>query len=103
VREIARQVAPHFFDAVIMNGVLGYGIDDARGAEAAIRALAKVVRQGGLVVIGWNPGRVADYCELAATRELLAPAQLGRLPGSLEFPPDAIQPHPHRYDLYRVR
>jgi hypothetical protein len=103
VREIDRHMAAHVFDAVILNGVLGYGIDDPRGAEAAVRALATVVRPNGFVVIGWNPGRVADYRDLAATRDLLMRARLGSLRASVEFAPDAIQPHPHRYDLYRVR
>jgi hypothetical protein len=102
VREIDQQIAPQFFDAAIMNGVLGYGIDDARGAEAAIRALATVVKPNGFVVIGWNPGRVIDYRDLAVARELLVPARIGHLPASVEFPPDAIQPRPHVYDIYRV-
>ena len=103
VRGIDRQVAAHVFDAAIMNGVLGYGIDDAQGAEAAIRALATVVKPNGFIVIGWNPGRVADYRDLAVVSQLLVPARLGGLQTSVEFLPDAVQSHPHRYDLYRVR
>jgi hypothetical protein len=103
VRTLDQQIAPGFFDAAIMNGVLGYGVDDPQGAEAAIRALAAVVRPSGFVVIGWNPGRGADCRDIAATRELLIPAGLGSLPESLEFAPDTIQPRPHRYELYRVR
>ena len=102
VREIEQQVASHFFDAAIMNGVLGYGIDDAQGADAAIRALAKVVKPNGFVVIGWNPGRVADYRDRAAVQQCLTPARLGDLHPSMEFPPDAVQPRPHVYDIYRV-
>jgi hypothetical protein len=100
---IDQQIARGFFDATIMNGVLGYGVDDPEGAEAAIRALATVVKPNGFVVIGWNPGRVADYRDLAVVRQSLVPAQLGGSPTSIEFPPDAVQSHPHRYDLYRVR
>jgi hypothetical protein len=103
VREIDRLVAPHLFDAAIMNGVLGYGVDDAPGAEAAIRALATVVKPNGFVVVGWNPGRVADYRDLAAVSQFLMPAPVGGLQTSVEFLPDAVQPYPHRYDLYRVR
>jgi hypothetical protein len=103
VREIDRLVAPHMFDVAIMNGVLGYGVDDPEGAEAAIRALATVVKPNGFIVIGWNPGRVTDYRDLAAMSQLLVPARLGGLQTSVEFLPDAIQSHPHRYDLYRVR
>jgi hypothetical protein len=102
VREVDRQVAPRFFDAAIMNGVLGYGIDDAPGAEAAIRALAKVVKHNWFLVIGWNPGRVADYRNLAAVQQCLMPAGLGHLYPSMEFPPDAVQTRPHVYDTYRV-
>ncbi len=103
VREIDQHIASHTFHAAVMNGVLGYGIDDAQGADAAVRTLVTVVKPNGFVVVGWNPGRVADYRDLTAVRELLLPARLGCLPESVEFPPDAIQPRPHRYDLYRVR
>jgi hypothetical protein len=51
-----QQIAPGFFDAAIMNGVLGYGVDDPQGAEAAIHALAAVVRPSGFVVIVGTPG-----------------------------------------------
>lgn len=103
VRAIDQQIAHGFFDATIMNGVLGYGVDDPEGAEAAIHALTTVVKPNGFVVIGWNPGRVTDYRDLAVVRQSLVPAQLGGSPTSVEFPPDAVQSHPHRYDLYRVR
>jgi hypothetical protein len=103
VRAIDRQIAPGFFNAAIMNGVLGYGVDDPQGAEVAIRALATVVKPDGFLVVGWNPGRVTDYRDLAVVRESLVPAPLGGLRTSVEFPPDAVQSHPHRYDLYRVR
>ena len=103
VRAIDQQIAAGFFDAAIMNGVLGYGVDDPQGAEESIRALATVVKPNGFVVIGWNPGRVADYRDLAVVRQCLVPAQLGGSPASVEFPPDAVQSHVHRYDLYRVR
>jgi hypothetical protein len=103
VRAIDQQIAPGFFDAAIMNGVLGYGVDDPEGAEAAIRALATVVKRDRFVVVGWNPGRVTDYRDLVVVRQFLAPAQLGGLRTSVEFPPDTVQSHPHRYDLYRVR
>ena len=102
VRTLDQQIAPGFFDAAIMNGVLGYGVDDPQGAEAAIHALATVVKPDGFVVVGWNPGRVSDYRDLAVARKSLVPAQLGGLRASVEFPPDAVQSHPHRYDLYRA-
>jgi hypothetical protein len=103
VRAIDQQITRGFFDAAIMNGVLGYGVDDLEGAGAAIRALATVVRPNGFVIIGWNPGRVINYRELAVVRRFLVPAQLGGLPTSVEFRPDSVQSYPHRYDLYRVR
>jgi hypothetical protein len=103
VRAIDQQIIPGFFDAAIMNGVLGYGVDDLEGAEAALRALATVVKPDRFVVVGWNPGRVTDYRDLAVVRKSLVPAQLGGLQASIEFPPDAVQSRAHRYDLYRVR
>ena len=58
------QAASHFpadmFDAVMLNGVLGYGVDRIEAQEAAIGACAAILKPGGLLVLGWNADLVAD-------------------------------------------
>jgi SAM-dependent methyltransferase len=60
--EVDRHFPPAFFDAVVANGILFYhlpnddrgiaGTDDAM--DTLSRALAQVLKPGGLVVFGWN-------------------------------------------------
>lgn len=52
--ELDRYYPEGWFDAVIFNGVLGYGVDDLAGAEAAIAACRAVLKPEGLLVVGWN-------------------------------------------------
>jgi len=41
-------------DAVVMNGVFGWGLDTRADLDAALIGLHRVLRPGGLLVIGWN-------------------------------------------------
>ena len=88
-------------DVVVMNGVFGYGIDDASKAEIAVCALANTLKDEGLMVIGWNPGRTYDYRRLKALRNAFIATSVGDIAPQSEFPPDDIQSLPHVYDVYR--
>ncbi|HMA74626.1 MAG TPA: hypothetical protein VKP67_24520 [Xanthobacteraceae bacterium] len=99
---IDQLVPPMCFDAVVMNGVFGYGINEASQARAAICALTKVAKHNAVLVVGWNPGRTIDFCHLAGIKEYLVPIFLGRMASHVEFPPDEIQSHSHAYDIYRI-
>jgi SAM-dependent methyltransferase len=54
VGRLLEHVASAHFDAIVMNGVLGFGIDDPRSAEVALLACYGALRPGGLLVLGWN-------------------------------------------------
>jgi SAM-dependent methyltransferase len=45
---------PGRFDAVICNGVFGWGLDSAEEIDAAVRQCHKALRPGGLFIVGWN-------------------------------------------------
>jgi SAM-dependent methyltransferase len=45
---------PASFDAVIFNGILGYGVDDAGEAEATVAQCFDCLRPRGLFVLGWD-------------------------------------------------
>ena len=49
-----RHFAAESFDAVVMNGVFGWGLDTRADVDTALIALHHVLRPGGLLVIGWN-------------------------------------------------
>ena len=54
VCEVDRHFAAAGFDAVVMNGVFGWGLDTRADVDAALTGLHLVLRPGGLLVIGWN-------------------------------------------------
>lgn len=45
---------PCSFDVVLMNGVFGWGLDRRDEVEAAVLTLHRLLRPGGLLVVGWN-------------------------------------------------
>jgi SAM-dependent methyltransferase len=42
------------FDLILLNGVLGWGLDDPAEAEAALQACASRLAPGGVLLLGWN-------------------------------------------------
>jgi SAM-dependent methyltransferase len=74
--DLARYLAAETFDAVILNGVLGYGIDDARSTDHVLRSVAAVLKPGGRLVIGWNHDKTRDPMALPATKDLFRPYAL---------------------------
>jgi SAM-dependent methyltransferase len=49
------QVCPaESFDAVLLNGVLGDGIDEESVMNRALTAIARILRPNGILLIGWN-------------------------------------------------
>lgn len=48
------------FDAVVCNGVLGYGVDAPDHQARTFRALATLIAPGGRLLLGWNTDKIAD-------------------------------------------
>jgi SAM-dependent methyltransferase len=42
------------FDAVLLNGVLGHGVDEESAMNRAVKAIARILRPNGILLIGWN-------------------------------------------------
>ncbi len=101
IKRIDALVGDLKFDIIMFNGIFGFGINTPGDAAAALEAMAKVARGGGLLVVGWNPG-LTDGREMDVTRGRLHPAHLEGLPAVMEFPAfGRIQRHPHRYEIFR--
>ncbi len=54
VQDIAAHFPAESVDAIVCNGVYGFGLDDRAELEAALHASAAVLRPGGRFVLGWN-------------------------------------------------
>lgn len=54
LQDIEQYFDPEYFDAIVCNGVYGYGLDHKPDIERAIKACETRLRDGGLFVLGWN-------------------------------------------------
>ena len=54
ITELGRHFPPVFFQAIIMNGVIGFGLDTVEEIERALEACFETLDHGGILVVGWN-------------------------------------------------
>jgi SAM-dependent methyltransferase len=54
------------FDSIVFSGVVGFGVDDRPLIEAAFANLARLLRPGGWLVVGWNCDLSADPLTIPA-------------------------------------
>jgi SAM-dependent methyltransferase len=98
--DVDHHVAAGSLDAVVANGVIGFGLDDPADCERALAASFRCLRPGGWLVIGWND--VDD----------LRPVRLGELDSlrayeHVPLPPFPTADHPtfsparHVFSFYR--
>jgi len=83
VTELDQHFEAGSFDTVILNGVLGYGLDDPVEQAEALRQCARALRAGGLLVVGWNDldgRRPAPPVQEVAAQAGLQPTVLPPLP-----------------------
>jgi SAM-dependent methyltransferase len=85
IEDAASHFAPATFDTVVLNGVLGYGVDDADAQEAAVLACAAVLKPGGLLVLGWNSDLVADPSRLTGITRNFDTSSDAELRGRVTF------------------
>jgi len=54
ITNVRRYVAKNYFDVIIMNGVIGYGLNRVGDIEQAIDACYEVLATEGILLVGWN-------------------------------------------------
>ena len=57
-------IAAETFDSVLCNGVFGFGVDTRGSQLAAMRAMGRILKPGGRLLLGWNTERVEDPLRL---------------------------------------
>jgi SAM-dependent methyltransferase len=60
VTDLAPPDFPTPVDAVLFNGVIGWGLDEPKDLEAAFAALAALLQPGSHLILGWNTDRRID-------------------------------------------
>jgi hypothetical protein len=54
ITNIGRHAVKNYFDVVIMNGVIGFGLNRIGDIEQAIDACYAVLARDGILLVGWN-------------------------------------------------
>jgi SAM-dependent methyltransferase len=65
---------PGAFDAILCNGVLGFGVDSTDAQTRAFSQMALSLRRGGSLILGWNTNKISDPIDLFPPN--FAPADL---------------------------
>jgi SAM-dependent methyltransferase len=97
--DVALHLAPGSFDAVIFNGVYGWGMNDADDVQRALLGFHQVLRPRGHLVFGWNdvPARIPFAWHELPAMALFEPLHFAPLGcRSLELPTD----NRHRFDFF---
>lgn len=86
--------APAFFDAVICNGIFGWGVNSLEERSKALAAMATILKPDGVLLMGWNNHKTDDPVPLASA--LFARTVLQDVPSHI-----TVGQSTHRYDLLR--
>lgn len=97
VQNLMRYVQPGAFDVAVLNGIIGFGLNEDNAIKEAAIAMHQALRPGGLLVIGYNLG-ISSCCH--QFEEHFVPTMLGKLPQKTEL---TNSPMHHIYTLYRKR
>lgn len=98
VREIDCGFPGRAFDVVLLNGVFGFGVNDAWGMDQTLERLHRILKPNGILLIGWNTDLVTDPRQLPACRRLFTPGADLPLPESKTF-----QNSTHRFQFLTAR
>jgi SAM-dependent methyltransferase len=89
---------PCQFDVALVNGVFGYGLNTQSGQNTAIEGLARVLKPGGLLMLGWNTHRTSDPLGLSAIERFYIRSQRPGFEQRITFPEST-----HVYDFFALR
>jgi SAM-dependent methyltransferase len=74
------------FDAVLLNGVFGDGVDEEVSMNRAVKAIARILRPNGILLIGWKSEKKhPNPMELEAVAENFHRECMLRLPSIKTF------------------
>ena len=67
---LERYFSKNYFDCIIMNGVIGYGLNNASDIERALDACFHTLDTQGILVIGWNDSKVRMPVDIGSIEPL---------------------------------
>lgn len=87
-----------FFDVILLNGVLGAGLNDLPQINEALIAIHNVLKTNGLLLIGWNRDWSHNPMGIETIRSKFRHAAVLNLQAHVEFPETD-----HTYDWFVAR
>ncbi len=100
ITNAGRYFAKGYFDVIIMNGVIGFGLNRIDQIEQAIDACYAVLARQGILLVGWNDTRRRIALDLRAIRALSKFREHRFEPlGSCHFRTE--DSHRHTFSFYR--
>jgi hypothetical protein len=54
ITKIETYITKNYFDVIIMNGVIGFGLNRIADIEQAINACYSILASQGILLVGWN-------------------------------------------------
>jgi SAM-dependent methyltransferase len=91
ITDDASNVGSHFekdyFDFILMNGVFGWGLNDADKIEKTFASIYDILKPGGVFILGWNDTKDLTPVPLTEIEALnkFAPLQFPELENSVQF------------------
>jgi hypothetical protein len=70
ITNVGKYVAEEYFDVIIMNGVIGFGLNRVSAIEQAVDASYDVLAGQGILLVGWNDMRRRTPMDLRVIRSL---------------------------------
>jgi len=92
VNNLKDHFSPDTFDAILCNGVFGWGVNSVESQSRVLEEMAHILRPGGTLVLGWNTDKSQDPVELLQPN--FEPADLFGLGKRVKF-----SGHTHVYDF----
>jgi SAM-dependent methyltransferase len=87
IAEIDNACSAESFDVVLLNGVFGNGVDGESAMNLAVKAIARILKPNGILLIGWESGKAPpDPLELEAVTMYFRREPVLALPLRKTFP-----------------
>lgn len=100
LEHLDRHFSAGFFDLIVCNGVYGWGLDAPAACERAFQCCYDCLREGGVLVLGWNDAPEHRPVPLSSIRSLARFARLEDSPfGAWRYVTETASAHV--YDFYR--
>ncbi|GHB12679.1 class I SAM-dependent methyltransferase [Salinicola rhizosphaerae] len=98
--DIVEHVAPESLDAIVCNGVLGWGLDQPEAVESAFAGAVACLKPGGLFLLGWNDISPRNACP-PDTIAALSHLEAVDIPGLQTHSLIALERNQHCYQAWR--